>query len=122
MVFPLIIIGIIILVIFFIIFIPFIIKILKIILVIGALVWIFRILRKHFKIVKNLANWEYFVIAISVGAGIITLGSHFGLLSVGSLPMAVQEPIVQATLSPLNLFLGFIIFVLTMMYLFKKTQ
>ena len=120
MVFPLIIIGIIVLGIFLMIFIPFIIKILKIIIVISALIWIFGILRKHFKVVKNLANWEYFIIAISIGVGIITLGSNFGFLSVGALPMAVQEPIVQAALSPLNLFLGFIIFVLTMMYVFKK--
>lgn len=121
MVFPLIIIGLIVLVVFLIIFIPFIIKIIKILLVVGALVWIFRILRKHFKAVKNLANWEYFVIAISVGAGIIAIGNNFGFFAVSGLPMAVQEPIVQASLSPLNLFLGFIIFVLTMMYIFKKT-
>lgn len=120
MVFPLIIIGLIVLGIFLIVFIPFIIKIVKIILVVGALVWIFGILRKHFKGVKNFANWEYFVIAISIGAGILTIGGHFGLFAVGTLPMAVQEPIIQASLSPLNLFLGFIIFVLIMMYVFRK--
>ena len=120
MVFPLIIIGMIVLGILSIIFIPFIIKIIKIMHIIVALVWIFGVLRKHFKSVRNLANWEYFVIVISVGAGIITLGSHLGFLSVGSLPMAVQTSIVQSTLSPLNLFLSFIIFVLIMMYIFKK--
>ena len=116
----LLIIGLIVLGIFLLIFIPFIIKILKIIIVIVALVWIFRILRKHFKSVKNLSSWEYFIIGIAVFAGILTIGSNFGFFSVGALPMAVQEPIVQATLSPLNLFLGFIIFVLVMIYIFKK--
>ena len=120
MVFPLIIIGVIVLVIFFVVFIPFIIKILKIIIIISALIWIFGILRKHFKGVKNLANWEYILLGIGTFAGILTIGSHFGFLSVGGLPLAVQEPIVQATLSPLNLFLGFMIFVLMMMYVFKK--
>lgn len=120
MVFPLIIIGLIVLGIFLIVFIPFIIKIAKIMLVIMALVWIFRILRKHFKGVKNLANWEYLLLGIGTFAGILTIGNNFGIFSIGALPMAVQEPIVQASLSPLNLFLGFIIFVLTMMYIFKK--
>lgn len=117
MVLPLIVIGLIVLGVFLLIF--FVAKILKIILIVGALVWIFGILKKHSKI-KNLANWEYFVIVISVGVGIIAIGSHFGFLSVGALPMAIQEPIVQSSLSPLNLFLGFIIFVLAMMYIFKK--
>lgn len=120
MVFPLIIIGLIVLGIFLIVFIPFIIKIIKIMLVVGALIWIFGILRKHFKGVKNLANWEYLLLGIGVFAGIITIGSHFRLFAVGALPMAVQTPIIQATLSPLNLFLGFMIFVLIMMYIFKK--
>ena len=121
MVFPLLIIGVIILLVFIlIVFVPFIIKILKIIIVLGALVWIFGIFRKHFKAVRNLANWEYFIIVISVGAGILVFGSNFGLFAIDSLPMAVQEPIVQSSLSPLNLFLGFIIFVLVLMYVYKK--
>lgn len=115
---PLLIIAGIVLAIFVLMLLPFIVTIMKILLMIGALVWIISILKKNFK-TKKMANWEFIVIAISVGAGLLTLGSHFQLFSVG-LPMAIQQPLIQATLSPINLFLVFIIFVLALMYIYKK--
>ena len=116
MVFPLI--AIIIGAVFFLIFIPFVIKIIKIVAVIVALLFIYKLL-KRFKF-KNMSNPEILIIVISAGAGILALGSHFGFFAVSGLPMAIQTPLVQASLSPLNLFLGFIIGVMVLMYIYKK--
>ena len=117
MVFPLLLI---ILVIFFIVGIVIFIAILpfiKLAIIIGALIWIWKLLPEK---VKKIKNWELVVLGIALMASIITIGAKFNFFAVNQLPLAIQEPISQVTLSPLNLFLSFIIFILVIMYIKKK--
>ena len=94
-------------------------KIAKIILIIVALIWVYNLLKKKFNI-KNLSNAGYALGAIGIFVGILTIGNHFQFFAVGALPFAVQTPLVQASLSPLNLFLGFLVVVFAMLYYTKK--
>jgi len=120
MVLPLILIPLIILAMFVILLIPAIVNVIKITLLIVAIIFIVRLLKKRFGKAKELVNWEFVVIIIGIFAGILTIGTYFGFLSVASMPMAVQQPLTQISLSPIALFLGFIIVVLTLIIIFKK--
>lgn len=104
--------------IFLLLMIPLVLKVVKIIAVILALVWVYNLLRKKFKI-KSISNPEYLVIGIGIFAGILTIGGQFGIFAISGLPLAVQTPIVQASLSPLNLFLGFLVILFALLYIFK---
>ena len=117
MVLPLMLIGIIVLAVVFLLLLPFIMAVLKIGIILGALIAIWYFLPK--KVMKKIANWQFIVIFIGLTVAVISLGAKAGFFAIGQLPMAVQEPIATATLSPLNLVMAFIIMVLSIMYIKK---
>ena len=82
--------------------------ILKLILIVVALAMIYKILPEG---VKKIKNWQFVFLGIVLLTAITTLGSSFGFFAVGSLPLAIQEPVALAIPSPLTLFLAFLVIV-----------
>ena len=82
--------------------------ILKIILIFVALSIIYKILPEN---IKKIKNWQFALLGIALLTAVTTLGSSFGFFAVGSLPLAIQEPIALSIGSPLTLFLAFLVVV-----------
>jgi len=122
---PLIAIGIIVLAVFILLLLPFILGIIKIVIVISGLlgiIWVFN--KLNLKFPDKFKNWEIFILIIGLVAGVLTILNHTGVLAVGTeaLPLSVQNDLASATLSPLNMFLGFLVIVFMLLWIYTKKK
>ena len=122
---PLIAIGIIVLAVLILLLLPFILGILKIVIVIAGLlgiIWVFNQLNLKFP--TKFKNWEMFMLIIGLVVGVLTILNHTGVLAVGTeaLPLSIQNDLASATLSPLNIFLGFLVIVFMLLWIYQKKK